>query len=162
MNVLTFITTVTNLIVIAILIGYTVYGTWFIYRRFFAPYALRVADTKQEYLRLKFKTLTDELLIYTTCYGRELYLKCVEGTVSSFSNSYIIPAEYDNPYEYVMSGNLDNQIRDLRITTDMRATVKLPGKSVIESTNYSELLSLPIEFEDVGDLIRKRLGIKEK
>ena len=133
-----------------------------VYNRYFAKYHIRVSDTKKTYLQLQFKNFKDELAIYTVCYGRQIYLKCTQDCEYVYSRNIVVPPEYDNPYVYVMSGDLDDEIRDLRILADMKVTSLKPGKSVVDSDNYEILKRIPIEFEDVGDLIRQRLGVKVK
>lgn len=160
MNILAIVNVVTSIIAISIILGYTGYGVWSFYRYFFAAYHVRVADTKKAYLSLKFKNFKDELIIYTTCYGKELYLKCVQDQHETYSISYNVPAHYATPYEYVMSGDLNNDIRDLRLIVDMRVAADNPLRDTIQSDNYALLKEMPIEFEDVGDEIRKRLGVK--
>ena len=59
-----------------------------------------------------------------------------------------------------MSGDLNNDIRDLRLIVDMRVSADNPLRDTIQSDNYALLKEMPIEFEDVGDEIRKRLGVK--
>ena len=160
MNILVIINVVTTIIVVLVILGYAIYAVWSIYRYFFAAYHVRVANTKNAYLSLKFKNFKDELIIYTTCYGKELYLKCIQDQHESYSVNYHVPAHYATPYEYVMSGDLNNDIRDLRLIVDMRVSADNPLRVNIQSDNYALLKQMPIEFEDVGDVIRKRLGVK--
>lgn len=162
MNISLLLDIMVNLIVVFVIGGYIGYGVWLIYRYFFASYQLKVSDTKTAYLSLKFKNFKDELLIYTTCYGKEFYFKCVQGEYDACSINYHTPSHYATPYEYVMSGDLNKEISDLRIIVDMKSTMDKKVDVEVRSEHYEHLRHAPIEFEDVGDIVRQRLGVLSK
>ena len=138
-------------------------GCYLVYKEMIKPYHIKVSDTLTPYLSLKFKGFADELIIYTTCYGQELYFKCVQETHNTYSTKYTLPLKYNNPYEYVMSGKLDEDITDLRMITDMKnvtSEVTHDSTRINKKDNQQHLKQLPVKFYDVGDEVRRRLGIK--
>lgn len=162
MNVSLLLAIISNLIVIFVIGGYVAYGGWCTYKYIFGSYQLKVSDTKTAYLSLKFKNFKDELIVYTTCYGKEFYFKCIQGEYDACSINYHTPSHYASPYEYVMSGDLNSEISDLRVLVDIKATMAKEESNQIQSENYIHLRQSPVVFEDVGDLVRKRLGVLSK
>lgn len=151
------------IVVMFLAITSIVIGCYLVYKEMIKPYHIKVSDTITPYLSLKFKGFADELVIYTTCYGQQLYFKCIQGTHDTYSTLYTLPLRFNNPYEYVMSGTLDEAITHLRVVTDLKATSSIinnNGISVIMDNNSEHLKKLPIKFYDVGDEVRKRLGVK--
>jgi hypothetical protein len=135
------------------------YGVRNVYRYLYVGYHVLVSDTPTPYLSLKFIGHTDELEVHTLTSGKQMYHTVIQAGYSVVSATYDLPTKHANPYDYIMSGELDAKIKSTRLLTDyMVVTDNLANKNV-EQPNLVHLENLPIKFHDVSDEVRRKLGI---
>lgn len=136
-------------------------GSIKVYQYLYIGYHLRVSDTNESYVNLKFKGHPDELDAYITDEGKRMTLRVTYRQYTADTPTYVIPKSYDTPYDYILSGELDNDIREARLVTDALAvTDGHYNKHVLDNSEH--LQNLPIKFYDVSDEIKRKLGIKDR
>lgn len=132
-----------------------------IYRYLYIGYHVRVSDSDTPYLNLRFIGYHDELEVHTLASGKKMYHIVKQLGYQTTSQPYQIPEEFDTPYDYIMSGEIDEKIRYTRLLTDLKTVTK--GMSITaDQPNRNHLENLPIKFHDVSDEVRRKLGLTKR
>lgn len=145
-------------IIIFLVIALTISLVYYLISKVNKPYHQIVSDTDEPYLKLDFVGYTDYLNIYTVNDGNSLFLQCVSGDSVS-SDNHDFPETYKTPYDYVMSGEIDDEITQLRKAADLKESRRIQRSTEEHLTNQNHLTKLPVKFKDVGDEIRRKLGV---
>lgn len=137
-------------------------GVKLIYNYLYIGYHIRVSDTDVPYVNLKFKGHIDELDIYITDSGSNMYHMVTQSGYATNSSTYRLPDRYKTPYEYIMSGEIDDKIRDTRIATN-NVVMAVNGYNIKkQQATRAHLENLPIKFHDVSHEIKRKLGLHKR
>lgn len=119
----------------------------------------KVSDTTTPAGTFRFFDGDDILQVYSRNKGRCVSFTCINHTAIAESITLTIPKDHSNPYDYIMSGDLDNEIRDLRMVAEYallngKDGSKYSGKRVLRRKNiHKEMLRFrPISFDDFKTL----------
>ena len=104
----------------------------------------------------------DELEVHTLSSGKRMYHTVILSGYSVSSAAYDLPDKHATPYDYIMSGEIDDRIKSTRLITNkviIDRSFLSPDESRME-TNYVE--HLPIKFHDISDDVRRKLGLHKR
>ena len=138
------------------------YGVFYVYRYLYIGYHILVSDTPTPYINLKFMGHMDELEVHTLSSGKRMYHTVILSGYSVSSAAYDLPDKHATPYDYIMSGEIDDRIKSTRLITNkviIDRSFLSPDESRME-TNYVE--HLPIKFHDISDDVRRKLGLHKR
>lgn len=138
------------------------HGVFYVYRYLYIGYHVLVSDTSTPYVNLKFVGHTDELEVHTLSSGKRMYHTVILSGYSIASPAYDLPKEHATPYDYIMSGEIDDKIKYTRTMVNKIVIDRgflTSEKRQVES-DYIE--NLAIRFHDVSDDVRRKLGLRKR
>lgn len=138
------------------------YGVFYVYRYLYIGYHILVSDTPTPYLNLKFVGYDDELEVHTLSSGKRMYHTIKSSGYSVASSSYELPHEHATPYDYIMSGEVDDKIKSTRIITNNIVIQRSSLSKKAAQTEKDYVENLPIRFHDISDDVRRKLGLHKR
>lgn len=110
---------------------------------------------------VRFEDDDDRLEIYSRSRGKCIMFKCINHTAVATSTNIMIPRQYNSPYAFIKSGNLDEELRDLRMVAESIKIETAVGFSYnahhpLRDNSYNKK---PLRFKTLTDQAFKTLRL---
>lgn len=120
---------------------------------------VRISDTGQVAGTIRFFDEDDMIQVYSHSKGKCVSFVCINHTEVAESTRIMIPSKYMSVYDFILSGDIDEEIRDLRMVAENKLLTskvghRYHGKRNLwhKSINKEHIPFRPLSFYDFKTL----------